>query len=223
MKKAKIISAISLLILCVCILTVGVISADSIPEVGMSGSIQVPANDYIISVKGFIGESLDPTNLPAPDFCSDGEAPEGNPNGTVYGDTWVFTQAQLAKMTFNLEGVNTLEDLQKKSVYITFLIETTSAFNMRAYFTKPNGEVWEEADGDTLGSEAVMVTLNKQTIDIENDENGDGTIETLISIKFSPLKFAESAEGEQYNFSYILNVDPVIDTETNEPEQQAQE
>ena len=207
MKKAKIISAISLLILCVCILTVGVISADSIPEVGMSGSIKVPANEYIVGVKGFIGESLDLTNLPAPDFCSEGEPPENNPNGTVYGDTWVFTQAQLSKMTFDLNGVNTLEDFQQKAVYITFLIETTSTFDMRAYFTKQaSKDSWVEASSDTLGSEAIAVTLNKADI-AASGTDGTGVTQTFISIKFSPLKFAESAEGEQYNFSYVLNVD----------------
>lgn len=208
MKRAKIISAISLLMLCICMLTIGVLAVDAPPEVGMGGSITVPANDYIISVKGYIGENIDTNNLPAPDFCSVGEAPEENPNGTVYGSEWVFTPAQLQKMSFNLSGVNTLDDLKKKSIYITFQIETTSNFDMKAYFTKETEvDVWEESDSDVLGEEAINVVLNKASISASGTSN---TQTTYVSIRFSPLKFAESEAGDAYSFKYTLNVEEDI-------------
>ena len=190
-------------------LTVGVISADAVPEVGMSGSIKVPANKYIVAVYGYIGESIDQNNLPPPDFCSVGEAPENNPNGTVYGSEWVFTEQQMARMTFSLNGVNTLDQFKSKAVYVTFLIETTSVFNMKAYFKEEVSEgVWEKSDGtDTLGDNAVDVVLNTASISASGSSS---TTQTFISLKFSPLKFVETATSEKYDFSYILNIEEDI-------------
>lgn len=216
MRRAKIFSAISLVILCICMLCVGVISASGVKEeVGMGGVINVPANKIGVVVKGYIGHYTEmPGNGIIADFDSsataedfdDADKDENGDYKTQFGDKWTFTNKQLEKMVFDLSDVNTEQQLLNKTITITFFIINNSQIELEAYFTKLEKEIPTKVTELNLQHE----TKNTIKVNFYGCEQIPvvGTINNgnigIVSIVFSPLRFVESSAT--LNFDYTLNV-----------------
>ena len=72
MKKAKLISAISLIMLCICMLSVGIIASNAGNQnVGVGGTIYIPENKIGVSVKAYIIQGV-----PTADQYSDAVTPD---------------------------------------------------------------------------------------------------------------------------------------------------
>lgn len=233
MKRAKIISAISLMILCICLLSVGIVSTNSNQSMGVGGVINVPQNKIGVVVKGYIVQGkvdeVDYSSNTTADFDSSLTEESGNVesnkdvNGeyiTCFGETWQFTQKQLEKMTFDFSNANTDADLENVKVTIMFVITDTSEGNidLDVYFSKLIEDkqtkvatdvltevVEKEVDGSTQ-------TENINTVNVELDESTVTTVEidgkkireAKVGIQFTPARYLD--KGLKLDFNYTLNV-----------------
>lgn len=222
MRRAKIISAISLMILCVCMLSVGIIASNGSKNenMGMGGVINVPSNKIGVTVKAYIIEGVptanDYSSAVTPDFDSSLAKQTVDVTGkeTCCGETWIFTEKQLQKMTFNMQGVNDDEDLQKVQITIVFVIQNSGSLELETKFTKPNENNDGQADvgvteiltyeenveGQTekVPVDTVSVTFNTEKGDISSQGSGE------CSMVFKPMRFVDSPK--QLNFNYTINV-----------------
>lgn len=215
MKKTKILSAISLLILCICILTVGVISAASLEnKMGFGGTITVPANDVDVLIKGYIADiNVEDLADAVPDYVST-QAPTDAIEGTVYNtNAWEFTEEQLTKkMVFEMKGLNTKDELAAKSITITFAIYNNSEMDLEVFFSKTvvddTSTTQQRSTTDTLkttgGVDVLNVTLGELAGDDCLPAKTSATPVKLVKIKFSMIDFLTST-GATIPFEYKLN------------------
>ena len=213
MRKAKIFSAISLILLCTCIMFVGVLAASNFQKVEMGGIINIPVNKIGVTIKGYISETQY-TEAPGDDVVADYdstiETSEKYENTedyiTEFGSTWNISanQTQLNKLAFDLTDLNVEEELSTKAIYITFVVTNSSEIALDLFFTRIVGEDVFPSPiplKDAGGDDAVSVTFSEKTTLAASTEQQAST--AIVSIKFVPLKFVETTTA--MDFEYTLN------------------
>lgn len=202
MRRTKIFSAFSLIILCVCMLCVGVIAANGVPEIQTGGVINVPANHIGVTVKGYINcVSENGTFTPSDPADFDSTTDEDG--------AWQFTEAQLSEMSFDLDGVNTLDQLKNKKVVITFAIDNHSDMPLHAFFKKiiPETEDSLEQEISYSAGQADYLDGTDETDSTLKATFGEilvigaQTTNNIISLVFSPLKFVETEVVLTFNYT----------------------
>ena len=206
MRRTKILSAFSLIILCVFMLCVGVIAANGIPEIQTVGVINVPANHIGVTVKGYINCVTESGTFTPSD-------PADYDSTTDTDGAWQFSLEQLGEMKFNLDGVNTLEDLKNKKVTITFVIDNNSDMALHAYFKKVVAETettpetetnYKQGDVDYLDGTNENDSTVKATFG-EIEVISAQTTNNIISLVFSPLQFVN--DDLVLTFNYTLQIE----------------
>lgn len=213
MKKAKIFSAISLIMLCFCLMGFGIVALNAgNHNVGTGGIINIPANKIGVTVKAYIIQGIptaeDYAESVTPDYDSSLSSPTVDANGkeTSCGEVWQFTNKQLQSMAFNFKGANTDEDLQNIQVTIVFVIKNNGELNLKTKYTLSTTSqdsiteqmltVEETVNGTAAQVDTVAVTLNNTTI--------AGNSQSDCSIVFKPTRYVDSVKTASFN--YTLNI-----------------
>lgn len=202
MRKIKILSAFTLMILCVGALCVGVFSlnqSDKTMDVG--GTIIIPATKIGVVVEGFIGDVENGARV----FSTEDV-------GFNQTSAWEIGANEL---TFSMEGVNTKEDVNP--IVLTLRITNNSAMKLNAYFTESVGEnapivTQKFYEGEDESTALVKATLTKDDEIAETDSNAETTDDVaVISITFDLLKLYEGVEAKSLGFSFVLNINEIVE------------
>ena len=204
MKKARIFSAISLMLLSICILGVGVYATNSADRyMGISGGvIQVPINLLGVSVKGYIG--TDTTKNPA-DFSSTYTTPQSE-------KVWELTTKD-GNPVLEFDPSEAELASQVSPITLTFVITNESDVALEAYFYDSNDETKGKITQDYLGADnsasnyIIGVSFGSSNIaaaTYKEDNSLDRAGTCTIAITFNLNKLLDNEEI--VNFSYVLHV-----------------
>ncbi len=207
MKRARIFSAISLMLLSICILGAGVYAANTTDRhMGITGGvIEIPINLLGVSVDGYIG-AVDNT----PDFSS--KYSDNSKNST-----WSLMEAdgKTSKLVFDATNANEKEDVDP--ITLTFVITNESDVALEAYFYKSTdttnkAKVTNDYLGGSNNSENYVVGValgsdNLAAATYKQDNTLDVAGTCTITITFTLNQLLDS--GDNYDFSYVLQVQEV--------------
>ena len=202
MKKARIFSAISLMLLSICILGAGVYAANSSDRyMGISGGvIQVPVNLLGVSVKGYIG-AVDET----PDFSSTYTSEQEDKVWNLLKDD------NTPLLVFDAKQANDPVDVAP--ITLTFVITNESDVALEAYFYDSNDASKTMKDQDYLGGNktesnyVVGVELGSNDLSAatyKEDNTLDQAGTCTITITFNLNQLID--DGGIFDFGYVLQV-----------------
>lgn len=180
MKKTRLFSAISLLILSICVMAVGIYAAnESDKSMGFGGTINIPANLIDVTVLGYIGDVTTGTK---------------KYDSTTSADkTWTLVAGDLV---FQSEDANDVASV--KELTLTFVITNNSDFTLQAYFQENDTTKTTSYLGGTESDPIIKVAFGAD----DNIEATNGT--TTITIVFDLQKLLDQEASYGFNYTLVI-------------------